>query len=124
MKKYKGIILIVDDDEDWTNTYKRALKNANFFMHTYANGRSAIYAIRNQGINYDLALIDLSLPDIGGDEVVKCSKIINPKTPVFSISSYEDDFSDSDGRIFKGRGDLALQIEKAFQKHVIEKRRK
>jgi len=41
--------------------------------------------------NYDLALLDISLPDINGLEVLKEIKKIKPKLPVLMISMYPEE---------------------------------
>ncbi len=124
MKKYKGIILIVDDEKFLTDSLGRSLKKLNYFVHGFNNGQAAIYAIRNQGINYDLALVDLSFPtEPDGVEITECSKNINPETPVLGISAGDVQFMHTDGFI-KKEPDMIKSIEKAFKKYVLKKRRK
>ncbi len=111
----KKIILIVDDDQLMLNHINEKLEQKGFITRSYSNGRSAIYAIKNQGVTYDMALIDLSLPDIGGDKVAECSKIINPKIPVYAFTAYRVAFNNTDGLIRKNN-DIEEKIENAFKK--------
>lgn len=104
------------------NSLRRSLKKINYFVHGFNNGRAAIYAIRSQGINYDLALIDLSFPaEPDGIEIAKCSKNINPQTPVLGFSAWDVQFMYTDGFI-KKEPDIIKLIEKAFKEYVLDKR--
>ena len=119
MKNYKGIILIVDDGEDLLDALRAAFTLHGFFVYSYINGKSAIYAIKNQGINYDLALIDLEMPGIGGDVVIDCSKKINPKIPVFCITAYDYRPANADELIQKDTlAENILRIEKICMKQA------
>lgn len=81
----KKTILLVDDEcASYTADLLKRMGYASVF---YEQGKQAIREV-NEGLYYDLALIDLSLPDIGGDEVIHVLKKKNPKIPVISFSGY------------------------------------
>jgi DNA-binding response OmpR family regulator len=83
----KDIILLVDDYFGVGEALKGYLEIKNHYVILYKDGESAIDEIEDE-LRYDLAIIDLELPKISGEEVMKVSKKINPKIPVICISAY------------------------------------
>ncbi|MBI4021717.1 MAG: response regulator [Candidatus Aenigmarchaeota archaeon] len=83
----KGSLLYVDD-EHYGDVAMEFLEEQGYLVTWYRRGKDAIDAI-DEGLRYDLALVDLSLPDIGGDQVIATSKQKNPSIPVFSLSAYK-----------------------------------
>ena len=57
-------ILIVDDDERIVRTFQRILKKKGYQTDTAQTGEEAIQ--KANGKTYDLALIDICLPDMSG----------------------------------------------------------
>lgn len=60
--------LVVEDDGAILNLVKIVLERENFTVEGVKNGRQAIELLAS--VAYDLLIIDLMLPDIGGDEVL------------------------------------------------------
>ncbi|MDP3026951.1 MAG: response regulator [Nanoarchaeota archaeon] len=95
----KGSILLVED-EDYSASLKRAIERKDYFVILYRDGQEAIDEIKN-GLKYNLAIIDLSIPKIDGEEVINLCKQINPNIPVFSFSGYSYKPKSSDMHIGK-----------------------
>jgi two-component system phosphoglycerate transport system response regulator PgtA len=57
-------ILVVDDDERIVRTFQRILKKKGYQTDTAQTGQEAIR--KAKGKTYDLALIDICLPDMSG----------------------------------------------------------
>ena len=74
-------ILIVEDDIDIHNVIKKALEKKEYNVLNSYSGKEALLLIRNK--NVDLILLDLMLPDIGGEEIIKKVKDI----PIIVISA-------------------------------------
>lgn len=74
-------ILIVEDDIDIHNVIKKALEKKEYNVLNSYSGKEALLLIRNR--NVDLILLDLMLPDIGGEEIIKKVKDI----PIIVISA-------------------------------------
>jgi len=112
----KGSILIVED-ECFGESFKKIFEEENYFVILYKNGLEAIDQIEN-GLIYELAIIDLSLPLIDGEEVIKTSKEINPNIPVLSFSGYSHKPKNSDRHITKPifTEDLIKIIDDYFSK--------
>jgi len=60
-------ILIVDDDDALTQSFKMVLESAGFKVDVASTGGEAI--IKANDNIYDLVILDLNLPDMLGDEV-------------------------------------------------------
>ena len=74
-------ILIVEDDIDIHNVIKKVLENENYNVLNSYSGKEALLIIKNK--NIDLILLDLMLPDIAGEEIIKKVKDI----PIIVISA-------------------------------------
>ena len=62
------IILIVDDDKSILRTFTRILQKHGYEIDTAETGKEAIEKADNK--NYDLALVDIRLPDMDGTELL------------------------------------------------------
>ena len=68
MDKAKKQILVVDDDKSILRTFTRILQKSGYTIDTAETGKEAIDKSKKQ--SYDLALIDIRLPDIDGTELL------------------------------------------------------
>lgn len=68
MEKQKNI-LVVDDDKSILRIITRILQKQGYNTHTAETGREAEEEINNQ--SYDLALIDVKLPDTDGVDLLQ-----------------------------------------------------
>lgn len=83
----KSSILIVDDDEFLTETFKVILETVGYHVDIAASGMQAIHKTRDK--DYDLIILDIKLPDINGDEVARIMKKQGKKTKIVMITGYE-----------------------------------
>lgn len=81
----KARILYVDDDWNMAGTVIDRLKPKGYRIFHFSRGKKAIYSIEHE-LQYDVAIVDFQLPDIGGDEVIRVSKRINPGIDVWACS--------------------------------------
>ncbi|MDD5234438.1 MAG: sigma-54 dependent transcriptional regulator [Syntrophales bacterium] len=81
-------ILVVDDEEDIRQALKMIFDSESYQSFFSSNGKEAIEIIRKKEI--DLMLLDLRLPDIGGLEVLKTAKAIDPLLTVIIMTGYAD----------------------------------
>ena len=70
-------ILIVDDDPGIRNMLSTVLNNEGFSVETAANGKQAIKTCERTP--FDVALIDIELPDMKGTELLTKLKQIQPR---------------------------------------------
>ena len=80
----KGSILVVDDNRSFTDNIMKLLKERDYLVGCAANGKEAIELAENN--EYDIAIIDIKLPDISGNEVVDKIAEISPSTDFIYIT--------------------------------------
>jgi len=64
----KPSILIVDDDKNLVESFRKFFEMKNFAVETACRGCDAALKVSNK--EYDVALIDISLPDMKGTELL------------------------------------------------------
>lgn len=111
-------IFIVDDHEVVREGLKRIILEASDMMIVgeAENGRDALKKIRASDCN--MVLLDISLPDISGLEVLKQLKVERPQLPVLILTVHpEDRFAKW---VFKAGASGYLTKENAKTTHLIE----
>ncbi|MBU3156879.1 response regulator transcription factor [Clostridium estertheticum] len=81
-------IYLVEDEENLNDILKSYLQNEGLQVTTFLNGQSARNAIDN---NVDLWVLDITLPDIDGFQLLKEIKEKNKDVPVIFISARDQD---------------------------------
>ncbi len=79
-------ILVVDDDETIRTTMKAILQDEGYQVDLAATGKEAIQ--KTQENSYNLALLDIRLPDIEGVELLKLLKDNVPRTRKIMVTGY------------------------------------
>lgn len=85
-KKAKQTVLIVDDEPAICESLARLLSRRNILSKTALTGSAAIEAIEN--FQAGLVILDFSLPDIDGLEVLEQIRKLDPKIPVIFVTGY------------------------------------
>ncbi len=86
MENNKPKILIVDDEKGLRVGTARLLESEGYHVFTAENGEQGIeMGTTNE---YDLAVIDLKMPDVGGLDVLKSIKASRPNTVCFIATAY------------------------------------
>ena len=70
--------LIVEDDTAILNLVKIVLERDDFIVEGVKNGGAAIELLAT--VAYDLLIVDLMLPDIGGEELLGYLELIQPRS--------------------------------------------
>jgi len=79
-------ILVVDDDENIRNTMKTILEDEGYIVDLSATGSEAIRKTKKSA--YNIALLDIRLPDIEGVELLKLIKDAVPRTRKIMVTGY------------------------------------
>ena len=80
-------LLIVDDNELNIKVLNKAIRNYNFVIDEAHNGKECLDKVL-AGNEYDLILLDILMPVMGGEETVKKLKAIETfKTPVVALTA-------------------------------------
>ncbi len=82
-------ILVVDDNEDLLETFAMILKRRGFFVETAGNGASAVAKFKSQ--NYDIALMDIVMPEMNGVEAFRKIKEMQPGATIILMTAYSDE---------------------------------
>lgn len=81
-----GSILIVDDDPDVRKFLARVLIRAGYSVHEVSDGVEARAAAQN--INFDIMILDLSMPGMDGFEVLKFARTKIPNLKIIVVSGF------------------------------------
>jgi DNA-binding NtrC family response regulator len=79
-------ILVVDDDVSIRNTMKAILEDERYLVDLAATGSEAIKKTKKTA--YNVALLDIRLPDMEGVELLKLMKDTVPRTRKIIITGY------------------------------------
>ena len=85
MSRRKGMVLIIDDEEEIRESIELLLSSEGVSTDTAANGEAGLRKIEEN--HYDLVLLDLMLPGKSGMEVQREIKRIDPTLPVVIITA-------------------------------------
>jgi DNA-binding response OmpR family regulator len=79
-------ILVVDDDQELRETIHEILTEAGFSVTMAANGEEALNCLDRQA--FDVILLDLIMPGLGGKEVLPLIKRQSPSVKVIMITAF------------------------------------
>jgi len=79
-------ILIVDDDKVILESLKEVLQSAGYTTDTAENGREAIE--KSEAQYYNLALLDIKLPDMDGTKLLTMLHETSPKMVKIMVTGY------------------------------------
>jgi len=79
-------ILVVDDDETIRTTMKAILEDEGYLVDLASTGKEAIQ--KTQDRTYNIALLDIRLPDMEGIELLKLMKESVPRTRKIMVTGY------------------------------------
>lgn len=81
-------VLVVDDDPQVCKTVGIILKEHDYHVQSYSQPRQAVQAVRKNP--FDIALVDIKMPDMSGLEVVEKIKAEDPRIAVIVMTAYPD----------------------------------
>ena len=88
-ERARGVVLVVDDDELVLELAHEFLARAGFEVHDARGGLEALRMVEEQSI--DAVVLDVVLPDIGGEEVLRRLLATHPDVPVILVTGFGDD---------------------------------
>ena len=91
-------ILVVDDEELVRQLAQAILEDQGYQVVLAANGREAVEAFTKNIEAFSAVLLDMSLPGLSGEEVLRELQNLRPSVPVVLSSGYrQDDFATKTG---------------------------
>lgn len=88
MPEGKPKIVAIDDEVEFTKTLEQFFSVRGFEVRVALTGTSGIELVDYH--DPDVVLVDLKLPGVDGDEIVKHIRRTHPKTKVIVITAYND----------------------------------
>jgi DNA-binding NtrC family response regulator len=79
-------ILIVDDDDTIRSTMKAILEDEGYEVDLAASGKEGVQKANEE--SYNIALLDIRLPDMEGVELLKLMKPAIPRTRKIMVTGY------------------------------------
>jgi len=79
-------ILIIDDDDQLRNSFKKLLAEEGYKVESAASGEAGLNIVKNESL--DLVILDMRLPGMNGIETFKKIHEIEPKLPVIIMTAY------------------------------------
>jgi len=84
----KRCVLIVDDEDSVRSVSKRMLQLNGFEVLVARDGKEGIEVSSQNGDRIDIVLLDMTMPRMGGEEVLKQIRIARPEMRVVLMSGY------------------------------------
>lgn len=85
-----GWVLVVDDEEIVRSIARRILEREGFRVLLARDGEEGLEVFRAEHERLHAVVLDLTMPKLGGEEVFKRMRAINPRVPVLLSSGYDE----------------------------------
>lgn len=79
-------LLFVDDEEDFVSYMTKRLERHDFKVYAYTNPSQAFQ--ETEGKRFDVALLDLKMPEMNGDELLDKLKHRDPKMEIIILTGH------------------------------------
>jgi PAS domain S-box-containing protein len=86
----EGTVLLVDDEEIVRNTTRRVLEKFGFEVVLAANGREALARLDERQGGFALTLLDLTMPELSGEQALRLMRARWPGLKVLVMSGYSE----------------------------------
>jgi len=106
-----GTVLVVDDEEGVRDLAKRMLESAGLTVLIAGDGQDAVEVLREHMDEIAVVLLDMTMPEMSGEEAFEELRRLRPDLPVLLCSGYAEEDATSH---FAGKG-LAGFIHKPFE---------
>lgn len=105
-----GTILVIDDEETARQAARVVLEHHGYAVVLAEDGRKGVESLRRLGENVSLALLDMTMPVMSGEQTLEALQKVRPDLPVILTSGYDQSEA---ARRFVGKR-IAGFIQKPF----------
>ena len=81
-------VLLVDDDDDVRDVCELMLRSSGMQVVSCASGPAAVSHITEQPHRFDVVLLDMSMPEMGGEAVLRALRSVRPDLPAVLMSGF------------------------------------
>lgn len=106
----RGRILVVDDEDSVRRLATTMLRRSGCRVLEAPDGRRALEIFGRFSRRIDLALVDLQMPSMSGEDVNRRMRRIQPRIPILIVSGCSLD----PGSSFQGKGRSEVLLQKPF----------
>jgi PAS domain S-box-containing protein len=83
-----GTIVVVDDESVSLEVTHRMLRRLGFDVIPVSGGREALALLQEEGAAIDAVVLDMTMPDLSGEETLEELRRLKPELPVLLYSGY------------------------------------
>lgn len=81
-------LLLVDDEPELVFTMQERLELRGYTVDAVTSGEEALERIEDDSKEYDVVVVDVKMPGVGGDEVLAAVRDTNPHLPVILLTGH------------------------------------
>jgi CheY-like chemotaxis protein len=85
-----GLVLLVDDEPAVLKVAARMLRRLGYEVVTASDGRSGLETFERRHDELAFCVLDMSMPEMGGDQVFRAMRALVPKVRVILTSGYDE----------------------------------
>jgi two-component system cell cycle sensor histidine kinase/response regulator CckA len=111
----QGVVLVVDDEEPVREVTCEVLESLGYEVLQAEGGRRACELLRGRREPIDLVLLDMTMPDMNGEQTLRELRAIRPDARVVLMTGY----AEQDVQLRFPQGQLAGFLAKPFAKHEL-----
>jgi nitrogen-specific signal transduction histidine kinase/CheY-like chemotaxis protein len=115
-----GTILLADDDALLRRATTRMLRRDGFDVELACNGAEAIERFSRRPSEIDLVMLDVVMPEVGGEEAMAAIRRIRPHVPILLLSGYTPARVDAEALLQPSTAYLAKPFRHAHLLQTIE----
>jgi DNA-binding NtrC family response regulator len=112
-------ILVVDDEEMMQRLLRKILSHDGYQVVTASSGEAALEILASQDIA--ILISDLSMPGMGGFELLKIVKERHPRTAVIMMTAFGDTYTVKDALLL-GADEYVTKPFKSFEISMVVER--
>jgi PAS domain S-box-containing protein len=87
---HTGVVLVADDEHSVREIAVQILEKIGFTVVVAADSHEALAHFENDPLRYELVLLDLTMPGLGGEETLKRLRLRRPDLRVVLMSGYSE----------------------------------